>query len=140
MTKMDDKEVNNVVEQLLKEVEKVFGERKKLTNELMQSLHFIFGKPLPQALDLVDKHNVKIIQSCSGRRLYQITGSVGTPYVCFRSSNYCSCPAYTYSVLKKQDYIMCKHVLAAKLSDAMGLCDVWEVGDETMAQMIFSLD
>lgn len=100
----------------------------------------MFQAPLLPALDLVDQRNVSLITSPSGRSIYQVIGSSGTPYTCFTTSHYCSCPAYKYAVLLKDDHVMCKHVLAIKLAQAMKLCKMLEVTDEEMANMIRTIE
>ena len=40
-------------------------------------------------------------------------------YNCFTSSNYCSCPSYVYTVLVREDALLCKHALAVQLARAM---------------------
>jgi len=141
---MDDREVSTSVDklgnQLMLEVQKEYSENKKLTDRLLSSLHFVFQGPLLSALQLVDKLAVTLIESPSGRKLYQVIGASGTLYTCFNNLKYCSCPAYHFSVLRKEDHLMCKHVLAIRLSEAMDCCKTITVTDPEISNMIRDMD
>ncbi|XP_067119379.1 zinc finger SWIM domain-containing protein 7-like [Centruroides vittatus] len=132
--------LNEVIKELLKQVETTYKEHNKLTDELLSQLNFIFKTPLLSALDLIDRQKVTRISTPSKRELFQVIGSSGLLYLCFQSSNYCSCLAYRYSVLRKEEYPMCKHVLAARLSQAMGLCKEVQYLDKTLALMIANIE
>ncbi|XP_071093345.1 zinc finger SWIM domain-containing protein 7-like isoform X2 [Haliotis cracherodii] len=125
-----------VGQQLLGEVERVYAAQGKLTDEILSSLQFVFQAPLLPALDLVDKKAVSFMTSPSGRSLYQVIGSSGTPYACYTSSIYCSCPSYRFSVLLKEDHMMCKHLLAILLSKRMDSIQTESVTDQELSSMI----
>lgn len=132
--------LDSVTEQLLKEVEHSYKSTGQLTDELLTALQFVFQTTLSPALDLVDHRNITRISSPCGRVLYQVVGSSGTPYTCLSTSIYCSCPAYRYSVLMKQDHIMCKHTLAIRLAVAMDLCKELVVTNEELVKVITNMD
>ncbi|XP_067669990.1 zinc finger SWIM domain-containing protein 7-like isoform X2 [Haliotis asinina] len=132
--------VSAVGQQLLGEVERVYSAHGRLTDEILSSLQFVFQGPLLPALDLVDRKAVSIITSPSGRSLYQVMGSSGTPYTCFTSSTYCSCPSYRFSVLLKEVNMMCKHRLAILLSKRMGLIRTASATDQELSSMIVQMD
>lgn len=88
------------------------------------------------ALQLVDKLAVTRIESPSGRQLYQVIGASGTVYNCFQDLKFCACPAYNFSVLRKEDHLICKHVLAIHLSEAMGVCKINAVTDNEISNII----
>ncbi|XP_069972170.1 zinc finger SWIM domain-containing protein 7 [Penaeus vannamei] len=111
-----------------------------LSSELLRSLHMLHGQTLVSALDLIDCKKVTIVTSSSGRWVYQVTGSAGTPYVCLPDSIFCQCPAFKFSVLKKKESVMCKHVLAALLATAMGVTDKKTISDEYMMDLLFQMD
>ncbi|KAL8604671.1 hypothetical protein ACOMHN_013451 [Nucella lapillus] len=133
-------QVGHVGRSLLQEATRVFREHGKLTEEILSALHFVYQGPLLSALELVDKGAVSHLVSPSGRAVYQVIGSSGTPYTCFSTSHYCSCPAFTFSVLHKEDHMMCKHHLAVKLSDITGKTKTVNVSDQHLAAMLSSLD
>ncbi|XP_043573977.1 zinc finger SWIM domain-containing protein 7 isoform X3 [Chiloscyllium plagiosum] len=95
-----------VAEELLKKVKQVYQELSQLTDDLLLALKFVFGPAALHALELVDRRSVTLIQSPSGRSLYQVEGSSGQVYYCLCSCLYCSCPAFMYSVLRRNDNIM----------------------------------
>lgn len=132
--------MDDVVDQLIHEVERIFKEQNDLPDELLSALYFVFGTPLQSALDFVDRKSVSFLSSPSGRSLFQVIGNSGLPYTCFAESNYCECPAYRFSVLNKEEFIMCKHVLAARLSKAMGLCLQQNITDEQMTSLLKAMN
>ncbi|EDO33107.1 predicted protein, partial [Nematostella vectensis] len=109
-----------IAEQLFKEVRLCKLHHEMLTDELMSALYFVFHEPVLHGLDLVDRRSITKLVSPSGRTIYQVIGSAGQMYTCLLSSDYCTCPSYTYTVLVKMDSILCKHLLAAHLAEALG--------------------
>ncbi|XP_033028197.1 zinc finger SWIM domain-containing protein 7 isoform X1 [Lacerta agilis] len=99
-------------------------------------LKFIFGASAVPALDLVDRQSVTRITSPSGRRVYQVVGSSGKHYTCYASCHFCSCPAFTFSVLRKGDSLVCKHLLAVYLSQALGSCQELTVPDKQLTRLL----
>lgn len=65
--------MEETVKQLFREVEQVHIEKGCLTDELLSALNFVFPSCLLQALDLVDKKNVCVLNSPSGRSIYQVS-------------------------------------------------------------------
>lgn len=129
-----------ITEQLLEELKRVYQESGKVTDEVLSALSSVLQAPLLPALDLVDSHSVTLMECPAGRKLYQVVGSSGTPYTCFTSSSYCSCPAYRFSVLTKEEHAMCKHVLAVKISDVMEVTKRLEISNQELAEMIKNLE
>ncbi|XP_013411947.1 zinc finger SWIM domain-containing protein 7-like [Lingula anatina] len=132
--------MEDVVEQLFEEVKRGYQIHQHLTDDILSALNFVFQAPLLPSLDLIDHGKITHLVSPSGRSVYQVTGTTGVPYCCLASSDYCSCPAYTFSVLKRGDTIMCKHVLAIHLSEAMGLCKKQEVSNKELALLLRQMD
>ncbi|MBV97690.1 Zinc finger SWIM domain-containing protein 7, partial [Eschrichtius robustus] len=99
-------------------------------------LKFVFGSSAVQALDLVDRQSVTLLSSPSGRRVYQVLGSSGRTYVCLASCHYCSCPAFAFSVLRKSDSLLCKHLLAVYLSQVMRTCQQLSVSDKQLTDVL----
>ncbi len=83
-----------------------------LPENLLSALHSVFQQSLLHALDLVDKNHVMCFVCFAGRELFQFQASAGNRvYTCLVSSNYCNCPSFVYSVILKEDTLMCKHLL-----------------------------
>uniref|UniRef100_A0A8C8GY42 SWIM-type domain-containing protein n=1 Tax=Oncorhynchus tshawytscha TaxID=74940 RepID=A0A8C8GY42_ONCTS len=85
-----------------------------VADDLLIATRFVFGSCALQALDLVDQRSVTCVSSSSGWTAYQWC-------TCYTSCHYCPCPAFTYTVLRKNKSLLCKHILMAYLSHAMGL-------------------
>ncbi|KAM9748960.1 zinc finger SWIM domain-containing protein 7 isoform 1-T1 [Dama dama] len=105
-------------------------------DEHLLSLKFVFGSSAVQALDLVDRQSVTLISSPSGRRVYQVLGSSGRTYTCLASCHYCSCPAFAFSVLRKGDSLVCKHLLAVYLSQVTRTCQQLSVSDKQLTDIL----
>ncbi|XP_074930162.1 zinc finger SWIM domain-containing protein 7 isoform X2 [Chelonoidis abingdonii] len=103
-----------------------------------ERLKFVFGSSAVAALDLVDQHSVTRIVSPSGRAVYQVLGSSGKLYTCYASCHFCTCPAFAFSVLRKNDSLMCKHILAMYLSQATGACQELSVSDQQLASILLA--
>ncbi|XP_005870254.2 PREDICTED: zinc finger SWIM domain-containing protein 7 [Myotis brandtii] len=105
-------------------------------DEHLLLLKFVFGSSALQALDLVDRQSITLISSPSGRHVYQVLGSSGKTYTCLASCHYCSCPAFAFSVLRKSDSLLCKHLLAVYLSQIMGTCQQLSVSDKQLTDIL----
>ncbi|XP_007670736.1 zinc finger SWIM domain-containing protein 7 [Ornithorhynchus anatinus] len=125
-----------VAEELLNEISSAFKETSQIPDELLLALKFVFGSSAVQALDLVDQRSVTRVLAPSGRVVYQVVGSSGKLYTCFNSCHYCSCPAFAFSVLRKSDTLLCKHLLAVYLSQAMGMSQELSVSDKQMTSIL----
>ncbi|XP_051891704.1 zinc finger SWIM domain-containing protein 7 isoform X2 [Pristis pectinata] len=111
-----------------------------VTDELLLMLKFVFGPPVLQALELVDQRSVTLVDAPSGRSLYQVVGSSGQVYYCLSSCLYCSCAAFTYSVLRRNDHILCKHLLAVYLCQAMGMHRQLRVSNQQLTNLLQAKD
>uniref|UniRef100_A0A8C5IPC3 Zinc finger SWIM-type containing 7 n=1 Tax=Junco hyemalis TaxID=40217 RepID=A0A8C5IPC3_JUNHY len=129
---MDGSTLPAVAEELLREIRKAFQE----TSQGM--LKFIFGPCAVPALDLVDQRSVTRLRSPSGRILYQVLGSSGKLYTCYSSCHYCTCPAFGFSVLQKSESLLCKHILAVYLSQALGACQELPVSEEQLTNILLA--
>ncbi|KAM3854884.1 zinc finger SWIM domain-containing protein 7 isoform 1-T1 [Vipera latastei] len=99
-------------------------------------LRFVFGTSVVPALDLVDRQSVTRLVSPSGRTVYQVVGSSGKLYTCYGSCHFCSCPAFAFSVLRKGDNLVCKHILAVYLSRAIGACQEQTISNQQMTALL----
>lgn len=99
-------------------------------------LKFVFGPCALQALDLVDQHSVTCLSSPSGRKAFQVIGGSGRLYTCFVSCHYCPCPAFAYTVLRRNEGPLCKHILAVYLCQAMAVTQQESVSDPQMSALL----
>ncbi|XP_077447739.1 zinc finger SWIM domain-containing protein 7 isoform X1 [Stigmatopora argus] len=125
-----------VAEQLFKDIRKIYSETAQIPDDLLIALKFVFGPSAVQALDLVDQRSVTCLSSPSGRKTFQVTGGSGTLYTCFASCHFCPCPAFAYKVLKRNESLLCKHILAVYLCEAMGVTHKQSVSDEQMTALL----
>ncbi|KAL3971362.1 zinc finger SWIM domain-containing protein 7 [Oreochromis aureus] len=125
-----------VAEQLFRDIQKTYQETSQIPNDLLIALKFVFGSCALQALDLVDQHSVTCLTSPSGRKAFQVTGGSGRLYTCFLSCHYCPCPAFAYSVLRRNEGLVCKHILAVYLSRAMAATQQEIVSDQQMSLLL----
>ncbi|CAI9715001.1 finger SWIM domain-containing 7-like [Octopus vulgaris] len=132
--------LSTVETQLMSEVSRVYKETNSLSDELLSALQFIYQTSLMPALDIIDRKAVTLLECPSKRQLYTVMGTSGIVYICFPDSKYCSCPAYNYSVLLKDDHIMCKHILAIKLSNAMNVTVRRNISDKEMRSMLLHME
>uniref|UniRef100_A0A3B3Q6Q1 Zinc finger, SWIM-type containing 7 n=1 Tax=Paramormyrops kingsleyae TaxID=1676925 RepID=A0A3B3Q6Q1_9TELE len=125
--------LNTLAEELLRNI-------KKLCSVLLfVRLKFLFGSLALQALDLVDQCSVTCLSSPSGRKVFQVLGGSGKLYSCLASCHYCPCPAFAFSVLRKNNSLLCKHILAVHLCQAMGLTQQESVSDRQMSDVLSGL-
>uniref|UniRef100_A0A8V1ANJ2 Zinc finger SWIM-type containing 7 n=1 Tax=Gallus gallus TaxID=9031 RepID=A0A8V1ANJ2_CHICK len=127
-----------VAEELLKEIRKAFQETSHVPDDLLLGLKFIFGPSAVPALDLVDQRSVTRVVSPSGRTAYQVLGSSGKLYTCYSSCHFCTCPAFGFTVLQKSESLLCKHILAVYLSQAMGACQELTVSEEQLTSILLA--
>ncbi|KAJ7346563.1 hypothetical protein DFH08DRAFT_699986 [Mycena albidolilacea] len=111
-----------------------------VTDQSLLNLQSVFPRSLAlAALDLVDRGNVL---KCIGpaQHHYNVLGSTATHRVFLNMPGpmpaYCTCPAFAYLVLSSESYLMCKHVLAARLADQMGRCVDQPVNSDELASII----
>ncbi|CAL8266721.1 unnamed protein product [Merluccius merluccius] len=125
-----------VAEQLFKDIQKTYEEKSQIPDDLLIALKFVFGSCAVQALDLVDKHSVTCLSSPSGRKAFQVMGGSGRLYTCFTSCHYCPCPAFAYTVLRRNEGLLCKHLLGVYLSQAMGLTQQESISDQDISTLL----
>ncbi|XP_040006450.1 zinc finger SWIM domain-containing protein 7 [Xiphias gladius] len=125
-----------VAEQLFQDIQKSYQETSQIPDDLLIALKFVFGPCALQALDLVDQRSVTCLSSPSGRKVFQVMGGSGRLYTCFVSCHYCPCPAFAYTVLRRNEGLLCKHILAAYLFQAMGVTQQDSVSDQQMSMLL----
>ncbi|XP_035416885.1 zinc finger SWIM domain-containing protein 7 isoform X2 [Cygnus atratus] len=108
------------------------------TTMAFEGLKFVFGPSAVPALDLVDHRSVTRVVSPSGRTAYQVLGTSGKLYTCYSSCHFCTCPAFGFTVLQKSESLLCKHILAVYLSQAMGACQELTVSEEQLTNILLA--
>ncbi|XP_064404463.1 zinc finger SWIM domain-containing protein 7-like [Halichondria panicea] len=132
--------LQGTIDQLLLEVRRESQnnlEGPSLPENLLSALHSVFQQSLLHALDLVDKNHVMCFVCPAGRELFQVQASAGNRvYTCLVSSNYCNCPSFVYSVVLKEDALMCKHLLAVQLGRALDRVETKDISGEEFAKLL----
>ncbi|XP_014474981.1 PREDICTED: zinc finger SWIM domain-containing protein 7-like [Dinoponera quadriceps] len=123
-----DQKYMNFVDTLLKESADEFEKERKFSESSLLKLYKLFGVTFERGLDLYERRRVtqistsKIIikEPCKSANeanwLIQVKGHSGALYTLFPETNYCTCDAFRYQVLKDRSAFTCKHVLAAWLA------------------------
>ncbi|XP_055056540.1 zinc finger SWIM domain-containing protein 7 isoform X2 [Misgurnus anguillicaudatus] len=96
----------SVAEQLFKDIQRTYSQTNQIPDDLLIALRFVFGPCALQALDLVEKRSVTCVTSPSGRKAFQVLGGSGCLYTCYASCHYCPCPAFSFSVLRRNESLM----------------------------------
>lgn len=132
--------LSSVEKKLMSKVSRVYKKTSTLSDKLLSALQLVYEIQLYPALELVDNQAVIRMECPSKRQIYQVVDSSGVIYTCFQNSNYCSCLTYTCSVLVNDEYIMCHHVLALRLSEAMAVTKTRLVSDKEMVSAILQVE
>jgi predicted nucleic acid-binding Zn finger protein len=141
---------------LLEQLRVAFERENTISDELLESLYFIYKGPLLEALNQMDKHEldkqkatdhnattessslVSLLKSEKhpNRFVYQVKGSMGINYYLFERLSFCSCSSFKYDVLGKNEYFYCKHMIMIKLLKAMNKLHVKIVKDTELIDFI----
>ncbi|KAJ7096372.1 hypothetical protein C8R44DRAFT_889682 [Mycena epipterygia] len=98
--------------------------------------------PVAAASPAVNECVLPLVLKCIGpvRHHYEVLGSTATYRVFLNIpgpiSAYCTCPAFAYLVLSSESYLMCKHVLAARLGNQLARCIDRPVNGDEITSMI----
>ncbi|XP_030010909.1 zinc finger SWIM domain-containing protein 7 [Sphaeramia orbicularis] len=125
-----------VAEQLLADIQRTYEDTAHIPDDLLIALTFVLGSCVLPALDLVDRRSVSRLSSPSGRSVFQVVGGSGRVYTCLTSCHFCPCPSFAYAVLHRGGALMCKHLLAVYLSQAMGVTQQDAVTDQHMTALL----
>uniref|UniRef100_A0A1B6DMX3 SWIM-type domain-containing protein n=1 Tax=Clastoptera arizonana TaxID=38151 RepID=A0A1B6DMX3_9HEMI len=113
---------SHIAENVLRNIESYYAANNSVSDELLLTLHSVFGDISERALALLDSGSVTLLKtSVNNAKIFQVSGSSGTIYLIYPNINFCLCTFYTHQVNKGCAYT-CKHVLAALLGNIMGSC------------------
>ncbi|XP_034237383.1 zinc finger SWIM domain-containing protein 7-like isoform X2 [Thrips palmi] len=119
------------------EIERIYNEDGKISDESLLALHAVFGPPLERALEMLEKECVTLLTTPNDtRQALQVSGGKGELYTLFPYINFCPCLAFAHQVAISQTHITCKHVLAARLSQIMGRTIRKEATPEEVARIL----
>ncbi|EKX48793.1 hypothetical protein GUITHDRAFT_136461 [Guillardia theta CCMP2712] len=107
----------------------------ELSDSILFRMTSIFKRStLEASLALVDKGYVQKIVSDSGRSLFLVESSQDDPYVCFK--HFCPCHYFSYNVINKMEALTCKHILAARIANALKRADIVNVTNEEFSKWL----
>ena len=110
-----------------------------VTDRQLELLAFVFdAKHLENSLVMYQKRAVKkLVAVKSGRTCWQVRGKSGAKeeYLVF-PTHYCSCRAFQWDVLSKGEQLICKHMLAVRVAEALDDYNVTEIDDALLAQLL----
>ncbi|KAI8336808.1 hypothetical protein BC941DRAFT_471328 [Chlamydoabsidia padenii] len=115
-------------ESLLNEIIGTIQDSGKLTYDQIRVLHCLLGNTVVESLHLLDTNSVTRLDCGEQvkRRLYSIEDTLDSPkekrekQLCFLFPRHCSCGYFLSSVVCEQTALLCRHILAALLFEALG--------------------
>uniref|UniRef100_T1KHA1 SWIM-type domain-containing protein n=1 Tax=Tetranychus urticae TaxID=32264 RepID=T1KHA1_TETUR len=126
----------NSFRRLLIPLLKIYLDNYKVCFHLFHRLVYLFGDDLVNAFDLIDKKRIYLVRSDSGRQVFKVLSKDGANYyICYTHAYYCTCPAFKHKVITS-DLVMCKHLTATRIADAMGLVEIENINDQQMAALL----
>ncbi|XP_026283251.1 zinc finger SWIM domain-containing protein 7 [Frankliniella occidentalis] len=126
-----------VTSDLFGEIERLYSEEGKFSDESLLALHAVFGAPFERALEMLEKDCVTLLTTANDtRQALQVSGGRGELYTLFPNINFCPCLAYAHQVVTSRIHVSCKHVLAARLSQVMGRTTRKEASPEEVARIL----
>ncbi|KAL0205724.1 hypothetical protein P9112_001031 [Eukaryota sp. TZLM1-RC] len=103
-----------------------------VSQDILEILDLVFPSQLEPALQLIDQKAVHVYEcQDSGRQISLVQGR-STVYLVL--NEFCSCPAFTYTVLKDTS-LLCKHQLAVRLFKAFDF-PFEHINDYQMGQLM----
>jgi predicted nucleic acid-binding Zn finger protein len=139
--------IDKLEEYILEDLKNQYHKDKYISNDMLESLYFIYNKPLLEAFDQIDRFDtqyeqLRIQQKTDGQPtslvtklfslnrdqpsdyfIYQVKGSTGINYYIPEEVNFCSCTSFKLNVIDKMDYLYCKHLIMIKILTAMNKMD-----------------
>lgn len=86
-----------------------------VSEEILNSLHSLFGAAFFRATELLESTSITLYQTTDGsRKLFKLIRG-NEQYFVFPNINFCCCQAFRYHVVQSSISITCKHVLAVAL-------------------------
>ena len=105
----------------------------------MRDLLTTFSTSLLPAWDLVDHKAVIKLRSTSGRCVYEVAGVSEERYPCLWEADFCPCTSFHYSVLTKEEAIMCKHLLAEHICIALEQISCIDVTNHSLTESLLNM-
>ena len=131
--------LRQIATHLFQELKEQWTTEGHISDGLMRDLLTIFPSSLLPALDLVDHKAVIKLRSTSGRCVYEVAGVSEERYLCLLEADFCPCTSFQYSVLTKEEAIMCKHLLAVHICIALEQFSYIDVTNHSLTESLLNM-
>lgn len=109
-----------------------------VSEDVKNKLMSMFGAKFDHSMKAVEEGRVKRITFNPSRRVvWQISGK-GRDYVILSNAEYCSCEDFYFRVLDHEE-ILCYHLLAQKLAEALGRYSAVEEPDQRYEDLVLRI-
>jgi predicted nucleic acid-binding Zn finger protein len=111
---------------------------KLVPEDVKNKLTSIFGAKFDHSMKSVEEGRVKRITFNPSRRVvWQISGK-GRDYVILSNAEYCSCEDFYFRVIDHEE-ILCYHLLAQKIAEALGRYSAVEEPDQRYEDLVLRI-
>jgi predicted nucleic acid-binding Zn finger protein len=109
-----------------------------ISEDVKNGLLDLFGDKLDHSVKAVEEGKVKRITFSPSRRVvWQVSGK-GRDYVILPNAEYCSCEDFYFRVIDHEE-LLCYHLLAQKLAEALGQYSVVEEPDQRYEDLVLKI-
>ncbi|KAI9472205.1 MAG: hypothetical protein EXX96DRAFT_611454 [Benjaminiella poitrasii] len=121
-------------------------EAKELKEDFISILYAIFQDTLYEALHIAENNSVKKYQSESGRTVYRVSDAClqlknkyrKDTFTCLLLPRHCTCDNFLKQVVIDDTMVMCRHLLAAILSDVLDILEFEQLNNELFAENYYN--
>ncbi|KAI1283818.1 Zinc finger SWIM domain-containing protein 7 [Halotydeus destructor] len=109
----------------------------KIPLKAIHALTAIFGNDAASAVHLVESEKVYLLETDEHRQVFKVESEEGREdYYCLKHSFYCTCPQYQYRGILSKETLLCKHILATRLAEAMKIITYRYIDDEAFVAIL----
>ncbi len=123
---------------LLSELLEDLTEKKKIDEDFVQKLESLSPDMSLKALEIVNRGIVKYIFNPSNRIVWVVRGNEKEYLIYPRL--FCSCKSFYKSVVSEKRNVVCKHIIAQLISEALQTYQTKEAKDEEFKALLKELD
>ncbi|KAI8373825.1 hypothetical protein BD560DRAFT_433937 [Blakeslea trispora] len=142
---------NHSSKAIVNKVLRQITESKELSQEITLALHAVFRDTLFEALHISESKSVAKVRSDSGRVMFRVSDLCLRPehreeseeveedtHTCLLFPNYCSCEIFLKGVIIESNLVMCRHLLAVAISNALNMTENIQLNDQDFAEHHYS--
>ena len=134
--------LSEVQAELLESLASNYSTTKGTEMEVLKNVNFILfdnRKLLELAVEILGDGGgnagvKKYVSNSCGRPMWKVKGSQDRDYTCLK--NYCSCPSFLNQSKLANGKIYCKHLLAIRLADMIGIEETESIADEKFVELL----